>query len=63
MIYYYIEGGKKKVELEKKDTVAKLLKELDINPETVLVRIDEEIVTEEKRLVGRVEIIPVMSGG
>ena len=63
MIYYYIEGGKKKVELEKKDTVAKLLKELDINPETVLVRIDEEIVTEEKRLAGRVEIIPVMSGG
>ena len=63
MIYYYIEGEKKKAELEKKDTVAKLLKELDINPETVLVRIDEEIVTEEKRLAGRVEIIPVMSGG
>ena len=63
MIYYWIEGKKKKVSLRKKDTVARLLKETGINPETVLVRIEGEIVTEEKKLNGCIEIIPVMSGG
>ena len=63
MIYYWIEGKKKKVDLRKKDTVARLLKETGTNPETVLVRIDGEIVTEEKKLGGHIEIIPVMSGG
>jgi sulfur carrier protein ThiS len=62
MVDYYIEGKKKKAGLKETDTVEKLLKELHINPETVLVRIGKEIVTKEKKLKGRVEIIPVFSG-
>ncbi len=63
MIDYYIEGKKKKADLKQTDTVEKLLKELKINPETVLVQVNGEIVTKEKKLKGRVEIIPVFSGG
>jgi len=63
MIDYYIEGKKKKAGLKQTDTVEKLLKELCMNPETVLVKIGDEIVTREKKLKGRIEIIPVFSGG
>lgn len=63
MIDYYIGGKKKKAGLKQADTVEKLLKELRINPETVLVQVNGEIVTKEKKLKGRVEIIPVFSGG
>ena len=63
MIEYHIEGKKKKANLKQTYTVEKLLKELCINPETVLVRIGKEIATKEKKLKGRVEIIPVFSGG
>jgi len=63
MIYYCIEGKKKKTGLKQTDTVENLLKELGINPETVLVKIGKEIVTKEKKLKGRVEIMPVFSGG
>lgn len=63
MIDYFIEGKKKKAKLKQTDTVERLLSELCINPETVLVKIGKEIVTKEKKLKGRVEIIPVFSGG
>lgn len=46
-------------------TVAALLTSLDINPESVLVIVGNELVTHDARLVAdaSVEIRPVISGG
>jgi sulfur carrier protein ThiS len=46
-------------------TVAALLRRLELNPESVLVIVGDELVTHDARLAddARVEIRPVISGG
>ena len=45
--------------------VLDVLRKMDINPETVLVKRGKEIITEDEPLAGRdeIEIIKVVSGG
>ncbi|MBU0456513.1 MAG: MoaD/ThiS family protein [Nanoarchaeota archaeon] len=49
----------------RKKTVKELLLQLDINPETVIVTKDNEVITEEELLKDkdRLEILSVISGG
>ena len=46
-------------------TVADLLKELKINPETVLVTRESEVITEDEKISAddKLEILSVISGG
>ena len=55
----------KKVSVKEGASVLDVLKELKINPETVLVKKDREIVTEDEPLGAgdEIEIIRVVSGG
>ncbi len=58
-------GKSKDVELEGKSNVETLLEKIKINPETVLVKRDKEIITEGENLKDRdsVELIRIISGG
>ena len=60
----YVERNDKSVNVKAK-TVAGLLKKLKLNPTTVLVSVNKEIVTEEKKLNDTDDIIihSVISGG
>jgi sulfur carrier protein ThiS len=58
-------GGKsRKMTTESLDLVS-LLSELSINPETVIVRLNSELVTFDSKVKpgDEIEIIPVVSGG
>jgi thiamine biosynthesis protein ThiS len=59
--------GRKKqlIKLPAQSKVAGLLKALDLNPQTVVVRCNNKIVTEEERLKSedQVEIIHIVTGG
>ncbi|MFW6180812.1 MAG: MoaD/ThiS family protein [Spirochaetota bacterium] len=49
----------------KKMTVARLLQELDLNPETVMVAREGELVTKDQHVLpgDKVRVLPVVSGG
>lgn len=57
-------GDKKKTETSSSD-ISGLLSELSINPETVIIRINNEIVTNDTSFSpgDEIELIPVVSGG
>jgi|TARA_Y100000310_G_scaffold144893_3_gene144213 thiamine biosynthesis protein ThiS len=63
----YIERENKEriVELEEQATVEKLLEKLKINPETVLVVKNEEVLLKEVKLEDKdtIKILSVVSGG
>ena len=60
----FIEKDNKQLELEAK-TVTDLLKELDINPDTVLIVKNDEVVLSDEELseTDNVKILSVISGG
>lgn len=55
----------RKLKVAAKTTIADLLKQLDQNRETVVVRLNGKIVAEEERLAAGdfIEILPVVTGG
>lgn len=55
----------RKLKVAARTTIADLLKRLDQNRETVVVRLNGKIVAEEERLAAGdlVEILPVVTGG
>jgi thiamine biosynthesis protein ThiS len=57
--------GRKRYEFEKAMTVRKLLKQLDIVPEGVIVAVNGSLVTSDTRVMpdDEVEIIRAISGG
>ncbi len=63
----FIDRGNKntKVELNNNSTVADLLKKLNINPVTVIVSRDNELILEDKKLEDNdeIKILSVISGG
>ena len=63
-VYFEREQTKKKIEFSG-TTVDDLLKQLNVNPETVLVTKNEEVVTEDEKLSDNdsLELLNVISGG
>ncbi len=63
-VYFEREQTKKKIEFSG-TTVNDLLKQLNVNPETVLVTKNEEVVTEDEKLSDNdcLELLNVISGG
>ena len=57
--------GEKEVEVKDNAKVIDVLKTVNINPETVLVKKDDEVVVEDERLKDNdeIELIKVVSGG
>jgi sulfur carrier protein len=60
-----LRNPRREVEVQGPLTVASLLDRLDLNPESVLVIVGDELVTRDARLADAddVEIRPVVSGG
>ena len=60
-----LRNPRREVEVQGPMTVAVLLTRLDLNPESVLVIVGDELVTRDARLADAdaVEIRPVISGG
>ena len=60
-----LRNPRREVEVRGPTTVASLLERLELNPESVLVIVDDELVTRDARLADTdaVEIRPVISGG
>ena len=60
-----LRNPRREVEVQGPMTVAALLSRLDLNPESVLVIVGDELVTRDARLADAdaVEIRPVISGG
>ena len=60
-----LRNPRRELEVRGPKTVSALLAELELNPESVLVISDDELVPKDARLVdsATVEIRPVMSGG
>lgn len=61
----FIQKDNKTIEIEGKKSVKKVLQQLDINPETVLVVRDGELLTQDTILEenDEIEVISVISGG
>jgi|SaaInlStandDraft_4_1057021.scaffolds.fasta_scaffold501704_1 sulfur carrier protein ThiS len=61
----YIQKTGKNSEIKFSGTVLKLLNQLEINPETVIVTSNDVLVTEEDKLINSdlIEILQVVSGG
>jgi sulfur carrier protein ThiS len=60
-----LRNPRREVEVRGPITVTSLLQRLELNPESVLVIVDDELVTRDARLADTdaVEIRPVISGG
>jgi len=60
-----LRNPRREVEVRGPTTVASLLERLELNPESVLVIVDDQLVTRDARLADTdaVEIRPVISGG
>ena len=60
-----LRNPRREVDVQGPTTVAALLAHLDINPESVLVIVGDELVTHDARLDddAQIEIRPVISGG
>jgi len=60
-----LRNPRREVEIEGPTTVLALLRALELNPESVLVIVGDELVTHDARLdaTASVEIRPVISGG
>jgi sulfur carrier protein len=60
-----LRNPRREIEVAGPTTVAALLASLDVNPESVLVIVGDELVTKDARLAddASVEIRPVISGG
>jgi sulfur carrier protein ThiS len=60
-----LRNPRREVEVRGPITVLSLLERLELNPESVLVIVDDELVTRDARLADTdaVEIRPVISGG
>jgi sulfur carrier protein len=60
-----LRNPRREVDVEGPTTVVALLERLDINPESVLVIRDDELVPRDARLTDadRIEVRPVVSGG
>ncbi len=60
-----LRNPRRELEISGSCTVATLLQRLDLNPESVLVIVGDELVTRDARLddTADVEIRPVISGG
>jgi thiamine biosynthesis protein ThiS len=61
----YIQKTGKNIELKFSGAVLKLLNQLKINPETVIVTSNDILVTEEEKIndSDKIEILQVVSGG
>ena len=61
----YIEKENRAQELKFSGTVKELVKKLKINPETVIVTRNEELITEDTKLsnTDKVKILSIISGG
>jgi len=61
----FIEAGNKKKKLKFNGTVSQLLKQVKVNPETVIVAKNNELVTETEKLTDKddVKLLSVISGG
>jgi thiamine biosynthesis protein ThiS len=61
----HIDKEKKNLELDFQGTADELLKELEINPETVVVTQNDELITLDKELKtsDKIKILSVVSGG
>ena len=61
----YIEKENRAQELKFSGTVKELVKKLKINPETVIVTRNEELITEDTKLsnADKVKILSIISGG
>jgi len=59
------EGKKRKLDLDADSKVSDMLKTLDINAETVIVKINNEVEPEDIRIKkeDKIEIIKIISGG
>jgi len=55
----------KEIQLENQTTVLEILKELEINPETVIISKNNNLITQEAKLDNddSIEILQVISGG
>jgi sulfur carrier protein len=65
LVKVVLRNPRREVEVRGPKTVSSLLAELEVNPETVIVISDDELVPKDARLPdgATVEIRPVMSGG
>jgi sulfur carrier protein len=65
LVKVVLRNPRRELEVRGPKTVSALLAELELNPESVLVIADEELVPKDARLADAttVEIRPVMSGG
>ena len=61
----FIEKENKKENIEFEGDVKELLEKLDINPETVIIISNDQVVTENEKLKGdeEIKILSVVSGG
>ena len=64
-VFYDKEKKEKTVEVDKNITVKDLLKKININPVTVIVSKDNNIITEDEKLNDndKISLISVISGG
>lgn len=61
----FVEKEGKTVEIEHTGTARELLERIDVNPETVLIVKDGQLITENDSVedAGRIELLSVISGG
>ena len=65
MVFVHFQGKKREVEIPEKSRVIDVIRKVKINPETVIVRREDEILLEEDIVNGNdnLEFIRIISGG
>jgi len=65
IIFVHFQGEKRKVEIPEKSRVIDVIRKVKINPETVIVRREDDILLEEDIVKGNdnLEFIRIISGG